>query len=76
MGILAEAYYAWLMMWRSSFPKGRFSTDQIPDLSKKVAIVTGMWGRCLNCNDITDCTRSGGNLGIGREIVKVGAKIS
>ncbi|KAI0733254.1 hypothetical protein C8Q72DRAFT_881274 [Fomitopsis betulina] len=52
MDAFTEAYYVGLMMWRSFFPKSRFSTDEIPDLSGRVAIVTG------------------GNTGIGREIVK------
>lgn len=68
MDAFTEAYYVGLMMWRSFFPKSRFSTDEIPDLSGRVAIVTGM---SLKTHNIVTDSLPGGNTGIGREIVKV-----
>lgn len=53
-------------------PKSNFSVDQIPDLSGKVMIVTGMWGvDQYSCDGaLTLSLQTGGYVGIGYETVK------
>ena len=42
MGVFAQARYAWYGIEQAFFaPKPKFSTDQIPDLAGRVAVVTG-----------------------------------
>jgi hypothetical protein len=50
-------------------PRPTWGVDDIPDLTGKVAIVTGAFinlGVCLYANMVT-----GGNTGVGKETVKV-----
>ncbi|KAI0723642.1 NAD-P-binding protein [Fomitopsis betulina] len=53
MGIIKEARYLGLLIWRILFPRGDFKAEDVPDLAGRVMIVTG------------------GNVGIGRETIKV-----
>ncbi|KZT66933.1 NAD(P)-binding protein [Daedalea quercina L-15889] len=53
MGFLTELYYISVLFWRVFFPRGNFKAEDVPDLTGRVAIVTG------------------GNVGIGRETIKV-----
>ncbi|TFY57558.1 hypothetical protein EVJ58_g6951 [Rhodofomes roseus] len=41
MGIFTEAYYLLLIFWRNCFPAGNFKAEDVPDLSGRVAVVTG-----------------------------------
>ncbi|KAI0823262.1 NAD(P)-binding protein [Trametes gibbosa] len=53
-------------------PKARFSVDQIPDLSGRVIIVTGMSHMsCLSVAHYWVGAAKGGNVGIGYETIKV-----
>lgn len=56
-------------------PKAKWSVEQIPDLSGKVVMVTGVYSiyRVLPALNSTSCSsyRTGGNTGIGKETVKV-----
>ena len=56
-------------------PKSKFSTDQIPDLTGRVAIVTGTIIAFLKPNPRSHNSAAlcvtGGNVGVGKETVKV-----
>jgi len=51
-------------------PKSKFRIEDIPDLSNKVIVVTGMSGHQIG-NHKLSCIFLGGNSGIGYETVKV-----
>ncbi len=53
-------------------PKSKFSVDQIPDLTGRVVIVTGMCAfGCRRCRNGILIHATGGNTGLGYETVKV-----
>jgi hypothetical protein len=63
-----------LSVAQQSFPpRPTWGVDDIPDLTGKVAIVTGAFinlGVCLYANPKC-CMLTGGNTGVGKETVKV-----
>lgn len=41
MGFFTEFYYILVIFYRVFFPRGKFKVEDVPDLSGRVAIVTG-----------------------------------
>ena len=70
MGFFTEFYYILVLFYRVFFPRGKFKAEDVPDLSGRIAIVTGMSSECLSWNDLF-MGHAGGNVGIGRETIKV-----
>lgn len=64
-------------VYRQSFPpKPQFTTEQMPDLTGQVMIVTGAFHRTLKHVRYCDrATSTGGNTGIGRETVKASSVV-
>lgn len=61
----------WTAVLQTYPPKPKFSTDQMPDLTGQVMIVTGMFTRHVVLGYVLKTINAGGNSGIGFETVKV-----
>ena len=68
----------WQAGWQGFPPKPAFSADQIPDLTGRVALVTGEYSSSYLLTDPHLSLRSskGGNTGIGYETCKVCAVLA
>lgn len=51
MGIIKEARYLGLLIWRILFPRGDFKAEDVPDLAGRVMIVTGVLPAIMKISD-------------------------
>lgn len=73
MSFFTEAYYILVILFRNFFPRGKFQAEDVPDLTGRVAIVTGASPDCDQTRAEVLTYDAGGNVGIGRETIKVGS---
>ena len=71
--MLSQMRYVGYGLGQTFPPKSKFSTDQIPDLTGKVILVTGKLtsGPHLRSLRVLTPSNIGGNTGVGKETVKV-----